>query len=500
MTETVVFRQLNAAFVRIESSDDVAFNLWEKFALEVPGARFHPLVKSGRWDGKKRLFRFDTRSIYSGLFQDAYDYCKQQGYECDTSALPVPGWKVLDGHFEEHAKDLKLPGHIELRDYQKATWLHCVRSRAGLVLSPTASGKSLVMYMIASAIDSKTLIIVPRTQLVTQMVTHFTEYGCDPSMIHAVTKGVKDTDKQITVANWQALPNQSDEWFSQFETVFVDEAHGASAKSITNIMEKLTRAFNRFGFTGTLSGSKTHETALRGLFGPVFKATTTRELMDSETVADLDIKIIKLNHPDRIKKLMKKASLSADGKPKPADYATEYKFLATLEPRNRFITNLALALEGNTLVLFNRIEDQGDVLRDMIEESRDGRPFFYVTGKVTGTERDAIRQQVRKETNAIFLASFGTTSTGIDIPEIDNTIFGSPWKSTIINLQSIGRGIRRTAAKKINHLYDIADDLSTESKSGNAKVNHTLRHMEERVMIYCREKFDYRIYPVDLEY
>ena len=73
-------------------------------------------------------------------------------------------------------------------------------------------------------------------------------------------------------------------------------------------------------------------------------------------------------------------------------------------------------------------------------------------------------------------------------------VFASPSKSKIRVLQSIGRGLRKSETKSKATLLDIADDLQWKSKK-----NYTLEHFAERIKMYNEERFDYKIYKVQLK-
>ena len=238
----------------------------------------------------------------------------------------------------------------------------------------------------------------------------------------------------------------------------------------------------RYGFTGTLDGTQTHKLVLEGLFGPAQTVTTTKELMDQKHLASFKIKILALQYKDEIRKTVAKMK-----------YQDEMDFLVSHEPRNKFIKNLALSLEGNTLLLFQYVEKHGKILQEMIESEANGRKVFFIHGGVKGEERDEIRGIVEKERDAIIVASYGTFSTGVNIRNLHSIIFASPSKSKIRNLQSIGRGLRRSDTKDSAVLYDVADDLSWKTTS-----NFTLKHLMEGVKIYDEEKFDYKLYSIGI--
>ena len=356
------------------------------------------------------------------------------------------------------------------------------------MLSPTASGKSLIIYLLAAYLNKKTLIVVPTISLVQQMAGDFKSYGYqgDP---HMITAGVeKETDNPITISTWQSIHKMPKKWFEQFDLVIGDEAHLFKSKSLTSIMTKTVGTEYKFGFTGTLDGTVTHKLVLEGLFGAVEKVITTDELIKKGTLAEFNVKCLELQYPDEIKKLHAKDK-----------YQDEVDFLVRNESRNRFLKNLAISLQGNTLLLYQFVEKHGKPLFLEIKNAIDSsvekdRPVFFVSGEVDGDAREEIRALVEQNDNAIIVASFGTFSTGVNIKRLHNIIFSSPSKSRIRVLQSIGRGLRKGDNKESATLFDIADNLQWKSK-----LNFTLQHFAERIKMYNEEKFKYKIYKVALK-
>jgi len=180
---------------------------------------------------------------------------------------------------------------------------------------------------------------------------------------------------------------------------------------------------------------------------------------------------------------------------KEVKYHDEMDFITQNDKRNNFISNLTLSLEGNTLVLFSFVEKHGKILYDLVNSKvAKGRRVFFVFGGTDADTRESIRAITEKESDAIIIASYGTFSTGINIRNLHNIVFASPSKSRIRNLQSIGRGLRKSDSKTVCTLYDIADDLQYKKS-----INHTLRHLYERVKIYNEEQFDYEMHKIKLE-
>ena len=476
----VVIRKVNEVYNQVATDDKgIAQELAQYFTFRVPGAQFTPAYKRRVWDGSIRLYNITKQELYSGLMHYVEQFCKERGYEYvyeyDTSAS---NFSVNEAR--QFLSDQKFT--LEPRDYQINAFVDAVRYGRGLFLSPTASGKSFIIYMIMRWHLRPTLLIVPTTTLVHQMYSDFESYGFNSEKYcHKIFSGQdKDTTKPVVITTWQSIYKLDKEWFDSFDVVIGDEAHLFKAKSLTTIMTNLVNTEFRYGFTGTLDGTQTHKLVLEGLFGPVNKVTTTRELMDQKHLADFKIKIITLKYPPDQCKLVSAMK-----------YQDEMDFLVSHNNRNKFIENLALSLEGNTLLLFQYVDKHGQVLYNSMKD--ENRKVFFIHGGVKGEERDDIRHIVEGETDAIIIASYGTFSTGVNIKNLHNVIFASPSKSKIRNLQSIGRGLRKSDTKESAVLYDISDDLSY-----NNKPNFTLKHLMERVDIYDDEEFDYKLYSVSI--
>ena len=424
--------QLNAVHIKIECDAGTAYELQDYFTFQVPGATFMPAYRNKMWDGKIRLYNVYTKRLYAGLLPYVEKFARSRGYTIDFDDS-VEGADELSLHeAEEFSTSLGLP--FRARDYQLSAFTHAVRNRRCLLLSPTASGKSLIIYHIVRWYEGKTLLIVPTTSLVHQMVSDFKEYGYNAEEhCHKVMAGIdKVSDKQIIVSTWQSIYKMPKEYFDQFDVVIGDEAHQFKAKSLASIMEKLEDCKYRFGLTGTLDGTQTHKLVLEGLFGTVEKVITTKELMDNKQLSDFQIKVLALRYPDEICKDV--VSMK---------YAEEMDYIVRYEKRNKFIRNLALSLKGNTLLLFQYVDKHGKVLHeDISDKAQEGRKVFFVSGSTDADTREDIRKITESETDAIIVASFGTFSTGINIRNLHNIIFASPTKSRIRNLQSIGRGLR----------------------------------------------------------
>ena len=483
----MIISKKNEVYVRVETEPNIARELSDFFTFEVPGARFMPSYKKRIWDGKIRLYNQMNGEVYLGLIPYIQEFAKLNDidieYKGDVNATQSSFTHGVCKGFIRNIKPKSNGKSIELRDYQTDAVVHAIRNNRSLLLSPTASGKSLIIYLLSRWYESnRILILVPTTSLVEQMYTDFLDYGYLESKMQKIYQGyTKDISSEVTISTWQSLYKMPRKFFEQFGCILGDEVHLFKAKSLTNIMNKMHMTKYRHGFTGTLDGTQTHRLILEGLFGSVNKVTSTKELMEKKTLAKLKIKCIVLQYPDVDCKFMKDQN-----------YQDEVDLIVRDERRNKFILNLTTHLKGNTLVLFQFVEKHGAVLYDMMKDLN--RKVFYVHGGTDTQTREEIREITENEKNAIIVASYGTFSTGINIRNLHNVVFSSPSKSRIRVLQSIGRGLRTTNDKTGATLIDIADDFTWKSKQ-----NFTLRHFMERINIYNEEEFDYTIKNLKIE-
>lgn len=483
----LIIQKKNEIYLKIEADPHIHQELFDYFTFEVPGAKFMPQYRNKYWDGKIHLYSNHTGEIYAGLLDKVVSWAKKSDYKVEFKHNKFYGdpFEENENISKEGVKDyINSICKYSPRDYQIDGVYDALKYNRKLLISPTGSGKSLMIYSLVRYYTDKdlnTLIIVPTTSLVSQIYKDFEDYGWDVNEnCHQIYSGKeKQTDKSVTISTWQSLYKMDRKFFNTFDTVIIDECHLARSKSITGIMTKMDDTKYRYGFTGTLDGSQTHKWVLEGLFGPSYKVTHTKELIEKGHLSKLDIKVLLLKHNPQ----------------KFDEYEEEIQYLITHEKRNKFIKNLTLDLKGNSLVLFNRVETHGQPLYELINSSAsDERKIFFVHGGVDAEEREQIRAITEKENNAIIVASYGTFSTGINIKNLHNVVFASPSKSRVRNLQSIGRVLRTSESKTKAILYDIADDTTYKSKK-----NYTLNHLVERIRIYNEEKFNYEIIQIDFK-
>jgi len=483
----VIIQKSNEVYLKIRAEPHIEYELRDHFTFEVEGAKFMPQYRKRNWNGEIHLYDLRSKKIYVGLLDKIVSFCERHGYtyKFEDNDYYGPPFEINSSISKEGVKDyIRSITKIKPRDYQIEGVCDCLKHNRRLLVSPTASGKSLMIYSLVRYYvhkGMKILLVVPTTSLVEQMYKDFEEYGWDvKNHCHRIYSGREITNtNEVTITTWQSVFRMEKSFFKDYDVIIGDEAHLFKSKSLVNIMTKLEHAKYRFGFTGTLDGTQTHKWVLEGLFGPSYKVTKTEELMRQGHLSQLDIQCLVLKHPPK----------------KFETYEDELQYLISHEQRNNFITNLALDLKGNTLILYSRVETHGAILYEKINNIKHiDRKVFFVHGGVDADQRESIREITENESNAIIVASYGTFSTGINIKRLHNVIFASPSKSRVRNLQSIGRVLRKGKDKVKAILYDIGDDCTY-----NSKKNYTLNHLIERIKIYNEENFNYEIITIQIK-
>lgn len=494
----IQIQKLNEVHLRFFCDDiGVESEIVDFFTYEYPGAKYTPQYRARLWDGKVRLADPIRKTLYVGLHSYLIKFAEARNYTLEAINEIDGETDITLEQIQTYVENLNLHSRgapIDVRDYQLDAINTGLQHYRRVLLSPTGSGKSLIIYIISRwLIDKghKVLIVVPTTSLVEQMYSDFVDYSSHNNWIadqhlQKIYSGFsKDVEHSpIIITTWQSIYKQPKTWFDQFGAIIGDEAHLYKAKSLTSIMEKMTAVKYKIGTTGSLDDKKVHRLVLEGIFGPVHRVTTTKKLQDTGKLSNLKIRALLFKYTDEIRKANAKL-----------DFPQEIDFLVTNAKRNRFISNLAVGCKGNTLVLFQFVERHGEPLFQQINEKAqfDGRPVYFIHGGIDVEERESIRNVLSSQDNAIVVASFGTMSTGINIPSIENIIFASPTKSVIRVLQSIGRGLRLNTGKTHCTLYDITDDMHWKSWK-----NHTLKHGAERYKIYAEEGFSVNLIEVNL--
>ena len=274
----VVIHKLNEVHLKIEAEPHVDYELRDHFTFEVPYAKFMPQYRGKNWNGEIHLYDLRSKRLYVGLLDRLVSFCVNREYKFkfeDNKYYGSP-FEINEHISREGVKDyLASITNLKVRDYQLEGVYDALRRNRRLLISPTASGKSLMIYAIVRYFVSKNqkiLLVVPTTSLVEQMYKDFEDYGWNPdSYCHRIYSGKeKSNEYPVTITTWQSIYKLDRQFFVDYDVVIGDEAHLFKSKSLISIMTKLADAKYRYGFTGTLDGTQTHKWVLEGLFGPSY--------------------------------------------------------------------------------------------------------------------------------------------------------------------------------------------------------------------------------------
>ncbi len=501
----IIATKLNDVYLQVICPKDLGIEqeISDYFRFQVPNYKFMPAYKNGNWDGYIYLYdKVRSKRLYVGLWGYLKNWASERGYlielidTCEGEISTKNENYGNSGKLIDYLPSLEPYSNgksIQPHEYQIAAFVHAIENKRSILLSPTASGKSLIIYSICRYLldnqKKKILIIVPTTGLVEQMAKDFLDYSSEDvswdgtEYIHKIYSGKeKISPKRLTISTWQSIYKQPKKYFEDYGVVLCDEVHTAQAKSITDILTKMEKCPWRIGTTGTIQDSKMHKLMLEGLFGSVYTVTTTRKLIDDKHISDLKISCLMLQYPEEVCKAIKKFS-----------YKEEIDFLITHKKRNNFIVNLVLSLKGNTMVSFH-ITEHGKYLKKLFDAktAESKRKVFLIYGKTEVDTREEIRSITEKEKDAIIIASRGTSSVGVNIRNLHNLVFTHPLKAPIGNRQSIGRTLRLGDDKIVANLYDIVDVLKYKSH-----FNYVLKHfLNHRLNIYNDEEFFYQTHNI----
>ena len=481
---------LDRMTVRLDGDRDTLYSIQQAFSYFAKDHKHMPLFKRGIWDGKVYLFKVSNCLMPSGLIGTLRGL--QERLDFELVVMPGPFSETIPFDADFFLEKVAPLSQFEIMDHQLGSVEEVLTHNRRLVLSPTSSGKSLIQYLCARYVLEKhkkrVLIIVPNKSLVEQMREDFSEYATDgwggDKDIHAIYAEQEIwVNHDVVVSTYQTAVKLTADWYEQFGAIFIDEAHGATSKSVTTILDNTKHMLYHAGFTGTLNGTYMHEMEMRARFGDVTKLVTTAELMAMGIVSQLMIHALHLNHNDEAAKLAAKWK-----------YPDEVEYLVNSEPRNEFVANLATTMtDKNVMVLFHRTE-HGQRLKALIEEriKGTGKTLLYVDGNVSIEARKPMRAFMEANDGVILLASYGTSSVGLSIKNIHYMVLAHPFKDRIRVLQTIGRILRLAPGKLLAMVVDIGDYLAGKRKN----PNHTYEHFLSRLELYQNEGFDYEVITI----
>lgn len=501
--------KLNETYLYIDADRSFLRDLNDRYKFLIKNHKFHPKVKNKIWDGYIRLFNLNSQTIYVGLLRNIIEYCDMFDltYKINFKYNKYYNDEYIESVIDDMTDDdFRFDG---ARSYQKDAFVHGISHTRSIMTSATASGKSIILYLISMYYtvfyDKKVLIIVPSKSLVEQMYGDFIEYHKGEKeqfsnviqRVHSQVSSVeKEKDFGIVVTTYQSAVKRDKEWFDNFDVLLGDEVHEWEAKSLVDIIDKCDGIEIRHGFTGTLKTdeeSNTNSLALVGMFGPVKSISKTYELVEAGILPPSNIYCFNIKYKDKeLKKKFKSKKKMPDGtyKSVPLEWAKELSTIFEIDIRTRFITNMALASKGNSLVMFNTKEEQGKKLYDMLKENSINKDIFYIDGDVHVDDRTSIIKHMETNDNCVLVASYGTFKRGINLKNLHNIFIPMGFKASTTVLQTLGRGLRGHTNKTHLNVFDFGDNITGS--------NHSFNHFKKRIQLYKREKHKVKVISYDL--
>ena len=443
----------------------------------LPHARYSPAYKLGRWDGTQSFCSLGGRT-YLNLLDKILPVIVENGYEfelTDNRSIHTFDFDQIDENF---LSDIKWPsGHriagepIILRDYQVQAINECINNLQGISIAPTSAGKTIITASLSKIAEKygRTIVIVPNKNLVQQTEEDYRNIGLDVGVLYGDRK---EYDRTHTICTWQSLnvldKKHKDALDDEQLTVFLngiiavicDEVH--SVKNMNVLHGLLTTTFGnipiRWGLTGTIPEEEYNQISLYSAIGPIVGQLSARELQEQGHLAMCHVNILQTQESVQYN-----------------NYQEELKYLVTNKDRIAWLAKQIdeISQTGNTLVLIDRIET-GELLNELLPNST------FISGQMKSTKRKEHYKEINLADNAIMIATYGTTSTGISINRIFNLVLLEPGKSFVRCIQSIGRGLRKADDKEAVNIYDVT-----------SKCKFSNRHLLKRKKFYTDVQYPF---------
>lgn len=469
---------------------------------------FHPLVKKKHWDGA--ICFVDKRGplwkVPVGLWSEVFEIGEKYKIDVDITGLEqiIENDLTLE-EFTNWANEFFADKELKPRDYQiEAAW-RIVKFRYSCLEIATSSGKTLIAFIVLAYLKmikriNKFLMIVPNTTLILQGSEDFEEYGlkeldnCEIQLIHGGNKN--KISSGLMIGTYQSLVKQDESFFDGVEAVFVDESHQSHSKSIKEVVSRCKASKYRFGLSGTLTNRNTAEhLTIQQYLGPLVMEISPKFLFDNKYATPVSIKIVKMNWlSDDLKEKLYDLRNNKQDMEGNEIFNVERKLVISSDKRLKYIVDFISKTSKNSLVLFQSVgEGYGKRIYDMLREIQNEKEVFYVDGDTDPERRDFYKGKMEEGTNKVLVASFGTLSTGVSVKNIHNIFLTESYKSEVLIKQSLGRGMRLYEGKEKVNVIDFVDDFTWKSSA-----NYLIKHSNERIEIYKREKFEYKVYEVTL--
>ena len=371
--------------------------------------------------------------------------------------------------------------NLTYREHQEKSIDLALKNGRGLIIIPTAGGKTLIMAGIIESIrkslnapNALAMVLVPSIQLVEQTSKDFEEYGIEKVTKWSGNNKLDETSTTIIAGNQFLLSDKTDlSVLSNVKILLVDEAHVVRKNNEINKIFNLINTNYIFGFTGTLPSTPLDEWNIIGKIGPILYEEKTKDLELKKYVSNFKIIVLNINHknPPRFT-------------PNPLNpteaYSNEIDYLMNNQRRNEIISKIAYKIKNNTIIMVDRIDHGINLENELKKMCGDEKLIYFIRGSTEMEEREQIRKLMEQKNNVVAVAVSKIFSTGINIPNLHNIIFASAGKAKIKIMQSIGRALRLHPTKQMASIFDIADN-----------TKYGITHLKERLELYKKENYNY---------
>ncbi len=457
--------------------------LVKKYKYEIPGARYQPSVRLGRWDGKVPFFNLGG-TTYINLLPEILAYLDEQGYDIEVEDAreyrTTFEFKEVNENSYSHImwpKGHPMAGEpMELRDYQPEIINRFFSNPQCVQEVATGAGKTVITAALADAVSAygRSIVIVPNKSLVTQTEDDFVNMQLDVGVYFGDRK---EYNRTHTICTWQSLNNllkttknaEADITIGEFlegvVAVIVDETHQAKADALKTLLSgPFARVPIRWGLTGTIPKEDYARQSINCMIGPVVGQLSASELQEAGHLAQCHVNVVQLvDHKEY------------------TNYQSELKYLIETDERLDYIARLISTIvdTGNTLILVDRIS-AGRALAARLPGS------VFVSGATKAGERKEHYDEVAEASDKIIIATYGVAAVGINIPRIFNLVLLEPGKSFVRVIQSIGRGIRKAADKDFVQIWDIT-----------STCKFAKRHLTKRKAFYKEANYPFTVEKAD---
>jgi superfamily II DNA or RNA helicase len=472
----IVKDEVNVKIEGLELSERKA--LVKLFEYEVPGARYLPAVRLGRWNGKVSYFSLGGSS-YINLLPEIIPVLDNAGYdiELEDTRDYTTTFEFAEVSEATFAHKNWPKGHpkegtpVELRDYQITIVNNFLKNPQSLQEIATGAGKTLMTAALSYSVENygRSIVIVPNKSLVTQTEADYINLGLDVGVYFGDRK---EYNKTHTICTWQSLNNmlkktkagEADimDFIEGVVCVMVDEVHMAKADALKTLLTSVfARVPIRWGLTGTIPKAKFEAQSLFVSLGPVISKLSASELQDQGVLAQCHVNIVQLKDDVEF-----------------TNYQSELKHLLEDTHRLDAIAELILKIKesGNVLILVDRVNAGKEIVSRLPDS-------VFVSGATNMVDRKEEYDEIATSTNKIIVATYGVAAVGINIPRIFNLVLLEPGKSFVRVIQSIGRGIRKAEDKDFVQIWDIT-----------SSCKFAKRHLTQRKTFYKEAN-----YPFDIE-